>query len=378
MRVAHVIEAMHQGGAESRVVAHVLRAAPDVSSTGVALNRGGPALDAAAAAGAETLLLGKGAARWAGLTRLARELRERRIDVVNGHNPIGSIYGTLAARMAGVPVVVRTEHSIHYRGRGGPLYPPVEAALTTRVDRVVCGCEAARRRHARRLPGAAGRFVTVLNGVSETTAPPRPRATTRASLGLAPDAPVALTVGSLTVQKSQDVLLEAMARVAERVPDAVLLIAGEGPLRPALEARHAALGLGARARLLGARADVADLLEASDLMVLSSSREGLPVTLLEAMRARRATVATDVGGSAEAVEDGVTGRIVPVGDPAALAEAMAALLAQPELRARMAESGHARWRERFTAGGMVRATESVYREALARRDRAKLPSRRVA
>ena len=108
MKVMHVVEAMHQGGAESLVVEHVRLAAPDVRSTVVALNRGGSSLEAARAAGAEAILLGKGEARWAGLQKLAALMRERRIDVVNGHNPTGAMYATFAARLAGVPVVVRT------------------------------------------------------------------------------------------------------------------------------------------------------------------------------------------------------------------------------------------------------------------------------
>lgn len=369
MRIVHVIEAMHQGGAESLVVEHVRLAAGDVASTVVALNRGGPALDAAAAAGAETIVLGKGGARLTGLLRLARVLRERRADVVNGHNPSGALYGTLAARLAGVPVAVRTEHSIHYPGRAFRFYGPVEAVLTRLTDRVVCVCEAARASHAPRFRGLEERFVTIANGIAPVGTPPRPRAETRAALGLAADAAVALTVGSLTPQKSQDVLLRAMADVRARAPGAVLLVAGEGRLREPLLALHAELGLGDSVRFLGPRNDVPDLLEACDVFVLSSSREGLSVTLLEAMRGARATIATAVGGNAEAVADGVSGRVVPVGDVAAMRDALASLLGDAAQRAAFGAAGRERWRERFTAERMVGATEALYREALARRGR---------
>ena len=371
MRVMHVIEAMHQGGAESLVVEHVRLAAPDVASTVVALNRGGPALEAAAAAGAETLVLGQGGARLTGLLRLSRLMKARRVDVVNGHNPSGALYGTLAARLAGVPVSIRTEHSIHYPGRGSRFYGPVEAVLTRLVDRVVCVCEASRETHAPRFGGLSSRFVTVLNGIAETTAPPRPREQVRAALGLTPGQAVALTVGSLTPQKSQEVLLRAMAaaRTSSRAQGAVLLIAGEGRLRASLLALHAELGLGDSVRFLGARNDVPDLMEACDAFVLSSSREGLSVTLLEAMRAGRATIATRVGGNPEAVADGVTGRLVPVGSVGAMADALADLLGNLPRRAVFGAAGKARWRERFTARRMVGATEALYREALAARGR---------
>jgi len=363
----HVVEAMHQGGAESLVVEHVRLAGPGTHSTVVALNRGGPSLEAARAAGAEAILLGKGEARFAGLQKLAALMRGRRIDVVNGHNPTGAMYATLAARMAGVPVVVRTEHSIHYPGRGFRFYAPIEALITVLSDRVICVCEAARESHASRLGFAKDRFVTILNGIAEPAAPPRGRDATREALGAPANARIVLNVGSLTRQKSQDTLLRAFARMASRVPEAVLWIAGEGVLEPRLRALHGELGLRDRAVFLGPRTDVPDLMDACDLFALSSSREGLSVTLLEAMRARRACLATQVGGNPEAVADGVTGRIVPVDDVARMAAAFEDLLHDPARLAAFGEAGHARWRELFTAERMVRQTEALYREALARR-----------
>ena len=369
MNVMHVVEAMHQGGAESLVVEHVRLAAPGIQSTVVALNRGGPSLEAAAAAGADTVLLGKGGARLAGLFKLASLMRERGIDVVNGHNPTGAMYATLAARMAGVPVVVRTEHSIHYPGRGFRFYGPIESLITTLSDRVICVCEASRASHASRFVGQEPKFITVLNGISDPPLPAPDRDATRAALGLLPAQRMALTVGSLTKQKSQDVMLRGFARAAARVPDAVLLIAGEGVLREPLLALHQELGLGDRVRFLGPRTDVPALMAACDLFVLSSSREGLSVTLLEAMRASRACLATQVGGNAEAVADGVTGRIVRVGDDQAMGDAFVDLLEHRERLAAFGAAGHARWRERFTASGMVGATERIYRGVLAARGR---------
>lgn len=363
LAVLHVVEAMHQGGAESLVVEHVRHAGPGVETVVCALNRGGPALEAAQAAGAQVVLLGKGGRRLAALGSLRRLVRERRIDVVNGHNPTGALYATIAGRLAGVPVVVRTEHSIHYPGRGFRGYGPVEALLTAFTQRVICVCEAARASHVTRLGWARRRFVTILNGVSAVAS--RPRESVRAELGAAPGERIVLTVGSLTPQKSQDVLLEGFARAVRRVPGARLWIAGEGRLESALRARCEALGLAASVRFLGARRDAADLMAACDLFALSSSREGLSVTLLEAMRASRAAVATDVGGNREAVADGVTGRIVPSGDAAAFGDALAELLADPARLAALGDAGGARWRERFTAERMVRETEQLYRTALA-------------
>jgi glycosyltransferase involved in cell wall biosynthesis len=355
----HVIEAMHRGGAESLVIEHVRHARPGIETWVVAMNRGGPAFDDAVAAGAHGVVLGKGSARLGGLRRLAGLMREHRIDAVNGHNPSGGLYGALAARAAGVAMVVRTEHSFHYPGRGSRAYALWEPIATALTRHIVCVCEAARRSHVERLPWAAGRFVTILNGISDLAAGPA-RAEVRRRLGLGDGERVVLTIGSLTPQKAQDLLIQAWARRRGRSGGDVLLLAGEGPLRDSLEARVTALGLGGSVRFLGPRSDVPDLMVAADVFALSSVREGLSVTLLEAMRAGRPCVATRVGGNGEAIEDGVTGSLVPSGDPDALAAAFDHLLGDPVLRASMGRAARDRWERDFTAERMVRETEALY------------------
>src|SRR5262249_53075972 len=148
----------------------------------------------------------------------------------------------------------------------------------------------------------------------------------RAELGLAPTECAILTVGSLTRQKAYHVLLDAFATVVREQPHARLVIAGDGPLKRALEERAATLGVASQVRWLGPRADVGDLVNATDLFTLSSEREGLSISVLEAMRGSRACVATRVGGNAEAVADGETGLIVAAHDPPALAVALSRMV----------------------------------------------------
>lgn len=363
LRVLHVIEAMDRGGGESLVVEHARHAGPGVEVLVCALNRGGPALEAARAAGARTFVL-QDRGRLARIGRLAGLLREEAVTVVNGHNPTGGLAAALAARLAGVRAVLRTEHSLHYAGRHSAAWPALERVATALTTTVVCVCEAVRESHASRFPRAARRFVTVRNGVSAAPAPP-PRERVRAALGLGTGERVALTVGSLTPQKAQHVLLEAFARAAADAPGSRLLVAGEGPLRAALEARRDALGLARSVRFLGAREDVADLLAAADVFALSSRREGLPVTLLEAMRAGRAAVVTRAGGCAEAVTEGISGTLVPVDDAGVLGAALGALLADPARCARLGDAARERWAREFTAERMVLETERLYEAALA-------------
>jgi glycosyltransferase involved in cell wall biosynthesis len=380
IRVLHVMEAMVRGGAESLIVEHARCAGPGVEVFLCALNREGPALEAAARAGASIVRLPHGGGPLRPITRvraLARAMRAARIDVVNGHNPTGGLYATVAGRLAGVAVIVRTEHSLHYAGRHSGLYPLIERILTLMTRRVVCVCRAVLDSHARRLPWAARRFVTVANGISPAPRT-RPRQEVRADLGIEPAAALLLSVGSLTKQKAQHVLIDAFAVVHAARPGARLAIAGDGPLRGALETQARRLGLDGLVIFLGGREDVADLVEACDLFVLSSEREGLPVTLLEAMRGGRAAVVTRVGGMPEAVEDGITGRIVPAGDTAAMAAMLLALLEDAGARTAMGAAAAVRWRAAFTAERMVAETEAIYREALGAPARAPAEAEREA
>ena len=298
--------------------------------------------------------------------RLAAALRDARIHVVNGHNPNGAFYALAGARLAGVPVVVRTEHSFHFAGRGSALYAPlIEGPATALSDRVICVSDAVRASHVSRLPGLASRFVTIVNGIPDVGAV-RARAEVRAEIGVAPDAPMALTAGSMTPQKAQHVMVEAFARMSARVPGARLVIAGDGALRADLERRIAELGIGEGVTLLGARNDVPDLLGAADLFVLSSVREGLPMSLLEAMRASLPSVVTSIGGTPEVVREGEHAHLVPAGDVDAMAEALRDLLTDLPRARQWGAAARARWLAHFTGESMVLATEREYREALVR------------
>jgi glycosyltransferase involved in cell wall biosynthesis len=366
MRVMHVVQGMRQGGAETVVVEHARHAGPDVEVLICALNEGGPALDAAAGWGARTFAFRKSGRHLEGLRRLTDLLRAERVDVVNGHNPTGALYGTLAARWAGVPVSFRTEHTVHTSGRHSLFYPLIERAGTALTAHVICVSETVRQSHASRMRWAADRFVTVANGIS-VDPPTRPREELRTALGLEPENFAILSVGGLRPPKAYHVLLEAFTTVSREHPGARLLMAGDGPLRQALRDRCATLGLSPLVQWLGERHDVGDLLEASDLFALSSEREGLPMALLEAMGHGRAVVVTRVGGIGEAVIEGETGHLVPPHDPAALARAMIGLVRDPGRLAAMGRAARARWRDHFSAGRMVRETEGLYRAALQRR-----------
>jgi len=182
----------------------------------------------------------------------------------------------------------------------------------------------------------------------------------RARLGLAAGEVLIGAIGSLIARKGVDLLLRALALLPPGT--ALLVVAGDGPERAALEALAGELGVAARVAFLGYCADPGPVYRAADIVALASRGEALPLVLLEAACLSRPVVATAVGGVAEAVADGVTGLLVPPDDPAALAAALGRLAAAPELRARMGEAGRARAREAFGLARMVAAFTETYRE----------------
>jgi len=204
----------------------------------------------------------------------------------------------------------------------------------------------------------------VENGVSA----PRPvdaatAAALRAALGVAPEEKLLLRVGRLDLDKGNHVLLRALPAVIARVP-VKLVFAGDGDERQHLEAQAAELHLDGRVVFAGYRRDIPDLLGASDLFVICSPKEGLPIVLLEAMGARLPIVTTAVGAIPSVIEHGVDGLLVPPDDAAALSAALLAALDAPDDARRRAESAHRRFLRDHSQEAMGREYVAIYRRVL--------------
>jgi glycosyltransferase involved in cell wall biosynthesis len=271
--------------------------------------------------------------------------------------------GARAARRAGVPAVVQTQHQpwLHNRRRLGPFFRAIAP-----VDRLIAVSDGVRLTHLR-IGVPAERLVTVPNGIA-SRGPGPGRQAARAALGLHPDQLVVMTVGRLMVQKGQRYLVAAMPALAELFPRLAVVIVGGGYLAGDLACQAVELGVAGFLHLPGHRPDARMLLDAADVFVLPSRQEGLPLAVLEAMDAGLPVVATDVIGTAEVMEHGRTGTLVPPRDPARLAEALAELLADPTLRQRYAEAGQRRYLTTFTARRMAQDTMRVYEGVLTEAD----------
>lgn len=206
--------------------------------------------------------------------------------------------------------------------------------------------------------------AVIANGVAPPPPAPEPEPAPRDP---ADGAPVVLYAGRLRTRKAVAVLLAAFARLRVEHPAAVLVVAGDGEQRPALEAQSRRLGIAAAVRFLGAqpRDAMPALYAAADLFCLPSLYEGFPLAILEAMAAGLPVVATAVAGVPEAVEHGVTGLLVPPEDAAALARALAELAADPERARRMGEAGRRRVETDFTIPRIAAAYLALWSGLLA-------------
>ena len=298
----------------------------------------------------------------ASLPGLALAIRRERAAVFHAHQTwsLSCRYGIVAAALARVPARVAAAQLFVEmpRLRGIDLQ---HAVISRSLHRhIAVSRHVAWRLHDRfDVPGE--RIAVIPNAV--TLAPPAPRdAALRARVLLGQRAPLVLTVARLDAQKGVAYLLDAAAEV----PDAIFVIAGEGPERATLEARASALGIAHRVRFLGHRRDVPPLLAIADLFVLPSLWEGLPLSVLEAMAAGVPVVATRIGGTDELVRDGETGTLAPPENGSALAEAIRAALYDRERALRMAAAARALVEREHSSAVMVSATSALYEELLAR------------
>lgn len=366
LRLAHLIESDGPGGAE-RVVASLAAGLQAAGAENVVIapaNGEGWLARELSGTGVQVELfrldrpISPSFARW-----LAETLRRHRVALAHSHEFTMAVYGAWAARRAGVPYLFTMHGSRYYAGRlQRRVAMRVAAALS---GSVVAVSQSLARHLSRDLWLRASRIVTIPNGASLA---PVAHSTLRAELRLGADDRLALAVGNLYPVKGHSYLLEAFGRLARRFPRLHVAIAGRGDLEAPLRARARTLEVGDRFHLLGLRSDVGNLLAGADVFVLPSLSEGLPLALLEAMLAARPIVATAVGEIGTVLSGGRDGILVPPGDAAALAHALADVLSDPT-EARRLSSAAALRAEDYTLAKMVDRYVALYETLLSPGDR---------
>lgn len=300
------------------------------------------------------------------LWNLVRTLRAGRYDVMHCFALSGEFWGTLAHAL--LPADRRPALLTSVRGTYEWYSPGAWRAkrwISRRSHAVIANSRVAASYACERIGWPDGAIRIAYNGVADMpeAAPPERRARLRAELGIDAGELMLLFVGRLVVHKDLPCLLRAMSRLHADGPWFRLVLAGDGPLGGELAAQIAALGLESRVKLLGQRDDIQDLIEASDIVVLPSLREGLSNVILEGMMGGRPVVASRAGGNVELVEDRRTGLLFDVGDDAGLACALRRLGDDAGLRRQLGEGARDRARAMFSIPAMIATFERLYAEA---------------
>lgn len=298
------------------------------------------------------------------LPRLVLFIRQGAYDIVHTHLVHADLYGGLAARLAGVSLVVATRHGDDaFRHRY--LYRRLIAWGARYCDQIICISESLRR-FCETIEGIPGTKMTVIHyGLLPDAV--RCDRTWRQQFCWGDDMPVLGIVARLTAQKGHTTLLRAMPEVVRQFPTAQLVVVGDGELRPELQRCTNQLGIESHIHFLGYHDNAAAMMSGFDVFVHPSRWEGFGLVFLEAMAAGLPIVATQVGSIPEIVQHGRTGLLVPVDDAQALSQAICTLLADRHLAQNMGQAGRRRLEREFTHTAMVERTCAVYAQLLSDR-----------
>lgn len=293
------------------------------------------------------------------ILRLAYILRKKRVDIVHTHNPSAHLYGTIAARLALIPIVVNTRHGVGVGER------PVGNVLLWRLtNKVIAVSHRVKDKLLKSDILNSDKVITIQNGVDIKEFDSKYVKVRKENFGIEDSAPVVGIVARLSVEKDHKTLLKAFKIVIQKIQNVKLVIVGDGHLKEELEKISRERQLDGKVLFLGYRDNIPSLLKLMDVFVLSSFSEGLSLTLLEAMAMEKPIVAARVGGNPEVVLDGVTGRLVPPNDPTALAEALMEILNNKDMAEKMGKRAKERVSRLFSFERFIRDHEKLYSELI--------------
>jgi glycosyltransferase involved in cell wall biosynthesis len=363
-KVLMMVDTLYAGGAERFMVGLATHLPKDRYDVTVCATRSheGPLTSEVVDAGLRYVTLGRsGRYDVAPFGRLVSLLREERFDVLHAHKFGSNLWATIFGRLTRTPVVVAHEQTWSYEGN--PVRKLLDGWVIGRFsDAHVAVSTRDRERmiELEHVPAAKTRFIP---NAYIPSAGEAPDGDLRAELGIGPDVPVVGTLAVLRPQKAIDVLIDAFAIVAERIPEAQLVIGGYGPMLEAWQAHASERGLNGRVHWLGMRSDQQVVISGFDVATMSSDFEGTPLFAFECLAAGAPMVATDVGGLRDIYDDDSSGLLVPPRDPGAMADAIESLLRDDERRRAMSAAARERLAD-FTIERAVERVEALYDELL--------------
>ncbi|MFP4144716.1 MAG: glycosyltransferase [Phycisphaeraceae bacterium] len=377
--IAHVLHRLDRAGAEVLVAELARKLGDQYRFVFLCLDGLGPLAEELADEGFTTIDLRRRPGVDTRLVRrVARLIRTEKVDLLHAHQYSPFFYAAAGRSLSGLrgsPPLLFTEHGRHRGDRRRTRRVWANRALLRSGDHVTAVAGWVRQALIDHEGLAPWRVQVVPNGIDPARFTSCDFALGRAALGLPEAAKVILHVGRFAPVKDHATALRAFSLVALQQPDAHLALVGDGPLRPQIERDIDHLGLAGRVHLLGLRSDVPRLLAGANVVQLSSTSEGMPVTVLEAMAAGKPVAATAVGGTLELVEHGTTGLLSPARQPAALASHLLRLLREPDLARAMGQAGRARLLAEFTQQRMHASYQQLYQRQIAASARPRQPRR---
>jgi glycosyltransferase involved in cell wall biosynthesis len=361
MRILYLITRSEPGGAQSHLASLIEHFGPEVAAVAAGLDEENVLDEVSRTAGAEFIPVGHllqplhpvEDAR--AVLEIAKLMRRVKPDLVHIHSSKAGIVGRLAARLAGIRAVFTAHGWAFAEGASWKrklVAVPTEFAAGRLADHIIAVSEADLRQALRFHIADAERITVVRNGIED--------ALYRANPGGAGEVRVVM-VARFSPPKDHATLLQAMKGIKGSWR---LLLVGDGPLRGDVHQLATHLGLGHRVEFLGSRHDVPEILASAHVVVLATRSEGLPISILEGMRAGLPVVATDVGGVPETIHHGENGFLVPRSDVPSLREALQRLIDDGGLRDRFGVASRARYEAEFTAQRMYEQTRAVYESVL--------------
>ncbi len=297
------------------------------------------------------------------LGKLIREIRAFNADVIHSHLPGANLYACLAGAVTRTPVIATYHGELHLPGSPDRHVGIKHWLVRKLASRIVLVADYLRNDFVNIAHFPPSKLSIIYNGIPVGEPDPNfDPVTKRKSVGLSPDDLVVGIVANFRPPKGYQYFAQAARIVHEQLPFVKFLVVGqgEGEIKQKFETAVADYGLKDNVKLLGFRSDVPELLRAIDLFVLSSISEGLPLSAVEAMAARRPVVATKVGGLSELVQDGTSGYLVPPADASSLANRMIEILKDKSLRTRMGNIGREIATSTFSLEAMVSNYQLLY------------------
>jgi glycosyltransferase involved in cell wall biosynthesis len=364
VKVAFVVHLMQVAGAEVLIRETIRRLKGRITPTIFCLDAVGRIGEEMIAEGVDLVCFGRKPGRdWGVSRRMARAIRERKIDIVHAHQYTPFFYSALAKPLCGFrPKVILTEHGRHYPDRVSPLRRAVNRLVLDRLADSVTACCHFSAEGLTKTDGFAGARIEIIeNGIEVANyTPPADKPLAKEDAGLEPDRRYLIHVARHHPVKDQPTLIRGFALAAPDLPGVDLLMVGDGPLRADLENLAVELRVPDRVKFLGIRTDIPELMRAADAFALTSLSEAASLTLLEAMASGLPAIVTAVGGNPEIVRHEREGLLFPRGNATECANAIRRLFRDTELATRLGTAGRDRAIERYQLSRTVEEYYNLY------------------